>query len=87
MSGDHIRVAHVRDSATLTIDAARASDVGEYICRASNKLGDVETRTIVVTGPENGNMPWIYRLYLVDFLVGLLKQIICLVHLCDAGLN
>lgn len=87
MSGDHIRVAHVRDSATLTIDAARASDAGEYICRASNKLGDVETRTIVVTGPENGNLPWIYRLYLLDFLVGLLKQIICLVHLCDTGLN
>lgn len=59
MSGDHIRVAHVRDSATLTIDAARVSDAGEYICRASNKLGDVETRTIVFTGPENGSIPWI----------------------------
>lgn len=55
MSGECIKITHVKELATLTIDGTRPSDAGEYVCRASNKLGDAETRTAIQVGLTNGN--------------------------------
>lgn len=55
MSGERIKITHVKELATLTIDGTRTSDAGDYVCRASNKLGDAETRSAVQVGLTNGS--------------------------------
>lgn len=58
MSGERIRITHVKELATLTIDGTRSSDAGEYVCRASNRLGDAETRAAVQVGLTNNGSGW-----------------------------
>ena len=61
----HYKMSYEGDEASLTLVGTEASDQGSYLCKASNKLGTVDTEcTLTIQGETE-----IYRPSRVPFLL------------------